>query len=98
MEYCNKLTGRRKEGRRNRQGDLEDLRDLTGSVHPASRRGALERALAVQTAYSTRPGRSAMREAMKDDEIEVAVQVNGKVKAVIMVPADIAKRGCDRCG
>ena len=31
-------------------------------------------------------------EAMKDDEIEVAVQVNGKVKAVIMVPADIAKR------
>ncbi len=30
-------------------------------------------------------------EAMKDDEIEVAVQVNGKTRAVINVPADIAK-------
>ena len=30
-------------------------------------------------------------EAMKDDEIEIAVQVNGKTRAVINVPADIAK-------
>ncbi|MGN0372601.1 MAG: leucine--tRNA ligase, partial [Enterocloster sp.] len=30
-------------------------------------------------------------EAMKDDEIEIAVQVNGKTRAVISVPADIAK-------
>ena len=30
-------------------------------------------------------------EAMKDDEIEVAVQINGKTRAVITVPADIAK-------
>ena len=28
---------------------------------------------------------------MKDDEIEIAVQVNGKTRAVINVPADIAK-------
>ena len=28
---------------------------------------------------------------MKDDEIEVAVQVNGKTRAVISVPADISK-------
>ena len=28
---------------------------------------------------------------MKDDEIEIAVQINGKTKAVITVPADIAK-------
>ena len=30
-------------------------------------------------------------EAMKDDEVEVAVQVNGKTRAVINVPADISK-------
>ncbi len=30
-------------------------------------------------------------EAMKDDEMEIAVQINGKVRCVIMVPADIAK-------
>ena len=30
-------------------------------------------------------------EAMKDDEIEVAVQVNGKTRAVINVAADISK-------
>ena len=30
-------------------------------------------------------------EAMKDDEIEIAVQVNGKTRAVITVPADISK-------
>ena len=29
--------------------------------------------------------------AMKDDEIEIAVQVNGKTKSVIQVPADISK-------
>ena len=28
---------------------------------------------------------------MKDDEIEIAVQVNGKTRAVISVPADITK-------
>ena len=31
-------------------------------------------------------------EAMKDDEVEVAVQVNGKTRAVISVPADISKK------
>ena len=30
-------------------------------------------------------------EAMKDDEIEVAVQVNGKTRSVIQLPADISK-------
>ena len=30
-------------------------------------------------------------EAMKDDEIEVAVQINGKTRAVITVPADVSK-------
>ena len=30
-------------------------------------------------------------EAMKDDEIEVPVQLNGKTKAVIQIPVDISK-------
>ncbi|MCD7907002.1 MAG: hypothetical protein LUH04_04820, partial [Clostridium sp.] len=29
--------------------------------------------------------------AMKDDEVEVAIQVNGKTRTVISVPADISK-------
>ena len=29
--------------------------------------------------------------AMKDDEIEVAVQINGKTRAVVTVPADVTK-------
>ena len=29
--------------------------------------------------------------AMKDDEIEVAVQINGKTRAVVTVPADVSK-------
>ena len=28
---------------------------------------------------------------MKEDEIEIAVQINGKTKAVIEIPADISK-------
>lgn len=31
------------------------------------------------------------QEAMKDDELEIPVQINGKTKTVIMVPADISK-------
>ena len=31
------------------------------------------------------------KEAMKDDEIEVPVQVNGKTKMIISIPTDISK-------
>ena len=34
---------------------------------------------------------SADADAMKDDEIEVPVQINGKTKAVISIPAEISK-------
>ena len=37
-------------------------------------------------------------EAMKDDEIEIAVQVNGKTRAVISVPADISKEDAIAAG
>ena len=34
---------------------------------------------------------SADADAMKDDEIEIAVQINGKTKAVVKVPAEVSK-------
>ena len=37
-------------------------------------------------------------EAMKEDEVEVAVQVNGKTKTVISVAADIAKEDAIAAG
>ncbi len=35
---------------------------------------------------------------MKDDEIELAVQINGKTKAVVHVPADIDKEDAIAAG
>ena len=32
-----------------------------------------------------------MKNEMKDDEIKIPVQINGKTKAVIEIPADISK-------
>ena len=37
-------------------------------------------------------------EAMKDDEIEIAVQVNGKTKAVVSLPADVSKEAAIAAG
>lgn len=37
-------------------------------------------------------------EAMKDDEIEIAVQINGKTRGVIMVPAEISKEDAIAAG
>ena len=37
-------------------------------------------------------------EAMKDDEIEIAVQINGKTRAVISVPAEVSKEDAVAAG
>ncbi len=37
-------------------------------------------------------------EAMKDDEIEIAVQVNGKTKAVVSLPADVSREAAIAAG
>ena len=37
-------------------------------------------------------------DAMKDDEIEVAVQINGKTRAVVTVPADVSKEDAIKAG
>jgi leucyl-tRNA synthetase len=36
--------------------------------------------------------------AMKDDEIEIAVQINGKTKAVLSIPADMSKEDAIAAG
>ena len=41
---------------------------------------------------------SADADAMKDDEIEIAVQINGKTKAVVKVPAEVAKEDAIAAG
>ena len=33
---------------------------------------------------------------MKDDEIEIPVQINGKTRAVISISAETSQGGCDR--
>ena len=38
------------------------------------------------------------QEAMKDDEIEIAVQVNGKTKAVVSLPAEVSKEDAIAAG
>ena len=38
------------------------------------------------------------RHTMKDDEIEVAVQINGKTRAVVTVPADVSKEDAIKAG
>ena len=35
---------------------------------------------------------------MKDDEIEIAVQINGKTRAVISVPAEVSKEDAVAAG
>ena len=37
-------------------------------------------------------------EAMKDDEVEIAVQINGKTKAVLSIPADMSKEDAIAAG
>ena len=43
-------------------------------------------------------GRHHDEEAMKDDEVEIPVQINGKTKAVISIPADISKEDAIAAG
>ena len=37
-------------------------------------------------------------EKMKDDEVEIAVQINGKTKAVLSIPADMSKEDAIAAG
>ena len=97
MEYCNKLTDVAK-----REGgiDKETLKTFVILLAPFTPHLGEElwRELGGTDSVFHATWPECDEEAMKDDEIEVAVQVNGKVKAVIMVPADIAKEDAIAAG
>ena len=38
------------------------------------------------------------KDAMKDDEVQVAVQINGKTRAVVSLPADVSKEDAIAAG
>ena len=97
MEYCNKLTDvAKKEG----GIDKETLKTFVILLAPFTPHLGEElwRELGGTDSVFHATWPECDEEAMKDDEIEVAVQVNGKVKAVIMVPADIAKEDAIAAG
>ena len=54
--------------------------------------------LAAQTALFHATWPECDEEAMKDDEIEVPVQINGKTRAVISISADISKEDAIAAG
>ena len=97
MEYCNKLIDVAK-----REGgiDKETLKTFVILLAPFTPHLGEElwRELGGTDSVFHATWPECDEEAMKDDEIEVAVQVNGKVKAVIMVPADIAKEDAIAAG
>ncbi len=96
MEYNNKLIEMaKKEGGIDKE-TCNDLACFWPHLHHISAEEIWEQ-LGGQTAYSMPDGRTAMREAMKDDEIEVPVQINGKTRAVI-IPADISKEDAIAAG
>ncbi len=47
--------------------------------------------MATKKAYSVPDGQKYDTEAMKDDEIEIPVQINGKTKAVIKISVETTK-------
>ena len=90
MEYTNKLTEvAKKEGGLDRE-TLETAVILMAPFAPHMGEELWEQ-LGHETSVFENQWPKADEEAMKDDEVNVAVQINGKVRAVIQLPADIAK-------
>ncbi len=65
------------------------VRAAAGAVRPARRGGAVARRWATRRRSPTSRGRSSTRRWPQADEIEVPVQINGKLKVVLKVPAEI---------
>ena len=42
----------------------------------------------MRTAYLLRHGQHMMKKAMKEDEVEIVVQINGKVKGKLVIGAE----------
>ena len=90
MEYTNKLTDlAKKEGGIDKE-TLETAAILIAPFAPHLGEELWEQ-LGHENSVFDNQWPSADEEAMKDDEVNVAVQINGKVRAVIQLPADISK-------
>ena len=92
MEYNNKLIEiAKKEGGIDKE-TLETDRSPAFSICTSFCRGDCGSSLDIQRQSSKQAGRHTMRHEMKDDEIEVPVQINGKTKAVISVSQQISPK------
>ncbi len=90
MEYTNKLTDvAKKEGGLDKE-TLETAVILMAPFAPHLGEELWEQ-LGHDSSVFENQWPKADEEAMKDDEVNVAVQINGKVRAVIQLPADISK-------
>ncbi len=90
MEYTNKLTDlAKKEGGIDKE-TLEVAAILIAPFAPHLGEELWEQ-LGHDNSVFDNQWPSADEDAMKDDEVNIAVQINGKVRAVIQLPADISK-------
>ena len=84
MEFTNFFTG---AGGPAEVGD-GDVHPAAGADGPAPGRGALADSWATTKTLAYEPWPAYDPALLKDDEIEVPVQVNGKLRATVVVPAD----------
>ncbi len=90
MEYTNKLTDlAKKEGGIDKE-TLETAAILIAPFAPHLGEELWEQ-LGHENSVFDNQWPNADEEAMKDDEVNIAVQINGKVRAVIQLPADVSK-------
>ena len=90
MEHTNKLTEiARKEGGVDRE-TLETLAVLLSPFTPHMAEEMWEELGHTETVFHA-GWPTYDEEAMKDDEVEIAVQINGKTRAVVALPADVSK-------
>lgn len=97
MEHTNKLVEiARKEGGVDKD-TLETLAVLLAPFAPHMAEEMWEELGHAETVFGA-GWPSYDQEAMKDDEVEIAVQVNGKTRAVVSLPADVSKEDAVAAG
>ena len=90
MEHTNKLTEIAKKAGGVDKETLEALAVLLAPFAPHMAEEMWEELGHEETVFHA-GWPSYDKEAMKDDEIEIAVQINGKTRAVVSLPAEISK-------
>ena len=91
MEYNNKLIDMAKKTGGIDKETIGNLYPAPGSICSSCGRRNCGRNTAMKILYSHTQWPEADEEAMKDDEIEIPVQINGKTRAVISISAEASK-------